>query len=437
MVVTTQTDTDMDSEVISLNEVKVPYIRKDVILMSPGVWKGFYYAPEEIKAAYTNTDWQNRYVADIFYDHKDTSAKEWIGKFKNIKLDEIDSTITGDMYLYNPQSIINLKYGKAKVGISPKVYGMADEGRMKDFIFENQSVVIEPAVKTAFLNSEITTNEVQELTEWSTAYLNDLPDSAFMWIEPNQKQDEEGKTVPRTARHLPVKDKDSNWDLPHVKNALTEIKQVKSLPVEKQSELVKKLEAVIDHTNKNVAMSEDKEIIVEQINSQKNEDSKMENKEIKSLQDELSELKKSVASILEKLSETEEPKEEEKVEEVVKEEEEVKDEEKEEEVKEVAEEPKQEKENAEEEEKPEEEPKDEEVENNEKVSDANEEKVLSELKKFAGDFTSTIEKMNKKIQNLSEQIEENDTFDLTSSASVELAENTDEKMMNYLNRRLN
>lgn len=46
---------------------------------------------------------------------------------------------------------------------------------------------------------------------------NDLPDSAFAYIEPGGKKDADGKTVPRSLRHFPI------MDAAHVRNALSRI----------------------------------------------------------------------------------------------------------------------------------------------------------------------------------------------------------------------
>lgn len=60
--------------------------------------------------------------------------------------------------------------------------------------------------------------------EWDTAYINDLPDSAFAVIEPAYKQ---GKTKDKRARHLPYKDANGKVDLPHLRNALARMNQIK------------------------------------------------------------------------------------------------------------------------------------------------------------------------------------------------------------------
>lgn len=62
---------------------------------------------------------------------------------------------------------------------------------------------------------------------WTTKYKNDLPDSAFMYIEPGGKKDSEGKTTPRTLRHFPYKDASGKIDIIHVRNAIARIPQAK------------------------------------------------------------------------------------------------------------------------------------------------------------------------------------------------------------------
>lgn len=60
---------------------------------------------------------------------------------------------------------------------------------------------------------------------WSAAYVNSLPDSSFLYIEPGGSKDSEGKTTPRSLRYFPVKDANGNVDLAHLRNALARIPQ--------------------------------------------------------------------------------------------------------------------------------------------------------------------------------------------------------------------
>jgi len=76
--------------------------------------------------------------------------------------------------------------------------------------------------------SEITLEELEK-AKWTTAYVNDLPDSAFLYVENTGKKDEDGKTVPRSARHLPFRDKQGNYDCRHLHAAAARANQIKGV----------------------------------------------------------------------------------------------------------------------------------------------------------------------------------------------------------------
>jgi predicted Fe-Mo cluster-binding NifX family protein len=73
--------------------------------------------------------------------------------------------------------------------------------------------------------------------DWTTAYKNNLPDSAFLYIEPGGHKDGEGKTVPRDSRHFPVRDANGKLDETHVRAALQMIPQSTVPPAAKSSAL--------------------------------------------------------------------------------------------------------------------------------------------------------------------------------------------------------
>ena len=64
-----------------------------------------------------------------------------------------------------------------------------------------------------------------ERAVWDTAYVNDLPDSAFLYVEPGGKKDSDGKTVPRDLRHLPVRDASGSVDRGHLDAAVSRLSQ--------------------------------------------------------------------------------------------------------------------------------------------------------------------------------------------------------------------
>jgi len=65
--------------------------------------------------------------------------------------------------------------------------------------------------------------------------INDLPDSDFAYIEPGGKK-VDGKTVPRSLRHLPI------HDAAHVRNALARLSQTK-ISAEAKSQALKKIKS--------------------------------------------------------------------------------------------------------------------------------------------------------------------------------------------------
>jgi HK97 family phage prohead protease len=64
-----------------------------------------------------------------------------------------------------------------------------------------------------------------ERAVWDTAYVNNLPDSSFAFIEGGGSKDSDGKTTPRSLRHFPIKDASGKCDPPHVRNALSRAPQ--------------------------------------------------------------------------------------------------------------------------------------------------------------------------------------------------------------------
>lgn len=132
--------------------VKLPFRIKDKVLMSPGTWNNFYYGAQIIDLAFKNTEWGPT-SRSLFWDHMDDQASEWVGEVDSLKCE--NGNLVGDVIVVDKDLAIKLAYG-AKFGISPKIIGESDYyRRVQDAHFENFSIVINPAVKTTFLNSQI------------------------------------------------------------------------------------------------------------------------------------------------------------------------------------------------------------------------------------------------------------------------------------------
>jgi hypothetical protein len=103
--------------------------------------------------------------------------------------------------------------------------------------------------------SEELWNELDEDTQkqfavWSTAQVNDLPDSCFLYIESGGKKDSDGKTTPRSLRHLPYKNSSGKIDLPHLRNAIARIPQMKGISDSLKSSLQAKARRLLGGSNK-------------------------------------------------------------------------------------------------------------------------------------------------------------------------------------------
>jgi len=83
---------------------------------------------------------------------------------------------------------------------------------------------------------------------WTASYVNDLPDSAFLYIEPGGSKDADGKTTPRSLRHFPVRGADGKIDEPHLANALARIPQASSIPASARVTAMNKAKALAKQT---------------------------------------------------------------------------------------------------------------------------------------------------------------------------------------------
>jgi hypothetical protein len=83
--------------------------------------------------------------------------------------------------------------------------------------------------------------------EWSSAEVNDLPDSAFLHVESGGEK-VDGKTTPKTLRHFPVRGPDGKPDAAHVRNALARIPQ-SNLPADVKASCSAAARKLLDDIN--------------------------------------------------------------------------------------------------------------------------------------------------------------------------------------------
>lgn len=183
-------------KVEDINDIDLPMRIPDIPLMTPGRWNGIKWTGEEIEMAVENTTFESQRENEgeieqnnaLFFEHDDRDARAWIGEVENIRMEQVEGEgrgVVGDLVIVDDDAAKKLAYG-AKFGISAKVSGRRDGDTLRDFSFENYSLVLNPAVKTTFINSEQDDVELQELEvhtpefdstddrEWNTPDLEDF-----------------------------------------------------------------------------------------------------------------------------------------------------------------------------------------------------------------------------------------------------------------------
>jgi hypothetical protein len=145
-----------------LCNVKVPYIVKDKLFIGPGTWNNFYYSPEELDKSFLATDWELKENRHLFLDHDDQKVSSWVGMVENMYMDN-EHNLRGDLVIVDLPTARKLEMG-AKFGISCKLGGEAANGAMTDFTYTNHSIVVTPAVKTAYINNSELPDNVKGLT---------------------------------------------------------------------------------------------------------------------------------------------------------------------------------------------------------------------------------------------------------------------------------
>lgn len=215
----------LNSDVKDLENIRIPYTIPNKILMSPGIWNNYYYSVESINKAFKNTDWNDKEIRSLFLDHVDTRTCDWVGEVANVKINE-NANITGDLVFVDKPTAQKLAYG-AKFGISPKVAGSEDYGSMLDFTFKNFSVVINPAVKTAWINN------AESLVQSDSNLLNSFIECKNLSGEFKEYSEKVFEHIKKNA-HLPISDavKSIMQEYKTGGNKMAEEKKIEEKPAE-------------------------------------------------------------------------------------------------------------------------------------------------------------------------------------------------------------
>lgn len=202
--VSTQMSEQM-ADVGDINNIELPMKVPDIPLMTEGVWKGIQWTADEIRRGMENTEFETQLENEgeieqnnaLFFEHDDRDARAWIGEVENIRVEQLQdegTALVGDLVIVDQQAAQKLAYG-AKFGVSAKVSGLTDGDTMRKMAYENFSLVLNPAVKTTFINSEDKEMMLQDIVvhrpefessddrEWNKPNLEDFDLEGSSWSD--------------------------------------------------------------------------------------------------------------------------------------------------------------------------------------------------------------------------------------------------------------
>ncbi len=88
---------------------------------------------------------------------------------------------------------------------------------------------------------------LSENAHWSRAYVNSLPDSAFLHVEPGGRRDRLGRSHPLTLRHLPYKNRSGRIDKARLRAAMSRAHQGKTkLPAATKERVFRRAEDIYE-----------------------------------------------------------------------------------------------------------------------------------------------------------------------------------------------
>jgi len=126
-------------------------VLKNKLIMREGEHNGVFYSWEELKGCIETGE-----GGGLYYDHAD-SASNWVGEVRNLRGDDEQKAIFGDLHIVDVLAAKKLRYG-AKWGVSPSIDAekLVKSGKKYalDPKFISFSLVLRPAVRETMLNED-------------------------------------------------------------------------------------------------------------------------------------------------------------------------------------------------------------------------------------------------------------------------------------------
>jgi len=208
-----------------------------------------------------------------------SAAKKPLGVITNLKKDTINNrdcvVALAALWERERPEDIQLLQEMVKNGDFPKVsweisYSYAEDENdiksLRDVSLNGVTIVKNPAYEDRARFLSMASDE-SDSEKWTREFINDLPDSAFLYVESGGKKDENGKTVPRSLRHFPYKDSSGKIDENHLRNAIARLEQSATgngwLSESLKQELLNRARKLLSNVNKKESTMEYDEYVQE------------------------------------------------------------------------------------------------------------------------------------------------------------------------------
>lgn len=133
---------------VKLSDLDLPVIFKHQLLFKAGDWNRWHITSEEVNKSVSNTKW-DKINTSLIYSHKDNNpnefAESWAGNVSNISA-ELGCTY-GDLEIWDPDTAVKLKYGKAPMAISAGIRWSDKYEQPTNFDYRNFSLITDPGIR--------------------------------------------------------------------------------------------------------------------------------------------------------------------------------------------------------------------------------------------------------------------------------------------------
>lgn len=229
-----------------------------VEIFRTGKWKDREYAEKDLDGMILafeefKSSWFRPAIKDGHHTEKGKPALGYVDTLKRIGSKLVAGIVDMPKSVYD--AICQHKYDRVSVELIPK---LERNGKTYANVLWALSILgvevpevdglkplrdsLEAGVEVEVFETTIVAaqGDTEDFAFWTAKYINDLPDVVFAVISAGGEKDDEGKTTPRSLRHLPHHgsgaksgDEHTSVDMPHLRNALARLSQTDLTAAEK------------------------------------------------------------------------------------------------------------------------------------------------------------------------------------------------------------